>query len=173
LKRLGELTGDEPPATLVEAWSATAPAFYKVGQREEARANLVKAAATAEKIETTQGRGLALAKLAAAQHGIDARLYWPGLGEVTTSELVLRKLLPMAYDGLSSWGVAAEVRDRFLGVIEGRAKTGRNGAAWQVATVGALQARGLDRPRALAEMLHLYCERMHSNEPVHTWDGPE
>jgi hypothetical protein len=21
-------------------------------------------------------------------------------------------------------------------------------------------------------MLHLYCERMHSNEPVHTWDGP-
>jgi hypothetical protein len=110
--------------------------------------------------------------LAAAQHGIDARLYWPGLGEVTSAELVLRKLLPMAHDGLCSWGVAAEVRDRFLGVIEGRAKTGRNGAAWQVATVGALQQRGLDRPRALAEMLRLYCERMHSNEPVHTWDGP-
>jgi len=110
--------------------------------------------------------------LAAAQHGLEARLYWPGLGEVTSAELVLRKLLPMAHDGLRSWGVAAEVRDRFLGVIEGRAKRGLNGAAWQVATVQALQAGGLDRPRALAEMLHLYCERMHSNEPVHTWDGP-
>jgi hypothetical protein len=68
--------------------------------------------------------------------------------------------------------VAAEVRDRFLGVIEGRAKTGRNGATWQVSTVQALQQRGLTRPQALAEMLRLYCERMHSNEPVHTWDGP-
>ncbi len=28
----------------------------------------------------------------------------------------------------------------------------------------------MTRPDALAEMLRLYCERMHSNEPVHTWD---
>ena len=65
--------------------------------------------------------------LAAAQHGMDARLYWPGLGEVTPDELVLRQLLPMAEEGLRRWGVAADVRDRYLGVIEGRAKTGRNG----------------------------------------------
>jgi hypothetical protein len=104
-----------------------------------------------------------------AEHGMDARLYWPGLGEVTPDELVLRQLLPMADEGLRRWGVASEVRDRYLGVIEGRAKTGRNGATWQVATVRALQERGLTRPNALAEMLRLYCERMHSNEPVHTW----
>jgi hypothetical protein len=110
--------------------------------------------------------------LAAAQYGMDARLYWPGLGEVTPDELVLRQLLPMAEEGLRRWGVAVEVRDRFLGVIEGRAKTGRNGSAWQVATVHALQERGLARPAALAEMLRLYCQHMHSNEPVHTWDGP-
>ncbi|BBZ63982.1 hypothetical protein MMON_52830 [Mycolicibacterium monacense] len=108
----------------------------------------------------------------AAQNGMDARLYWPGLGEVTPDELVLRQLLPMADEGLRRWGVAAEVRDRYLGVIEGRAKTGRNGAAWQVTTVRALQEQGLARPAALAEMLRLYCQRMHSNEPVHSWDGP-
>ena len=34
----------------------------------------------------------------------------------------------------------------------------------------ALQERGMTRPDALAEMLRLYCQRMHSNEPVHTWD---
>jgi hypothetical protein len=28
----------------------------------------------------------------------------------------------------------------------------------------------MTRPNTLAEMLRLYCERMHSNEPVHTWD---
>ena len=110
--------------------------------------------------------------LEAAQYGMDCRLYWPGLGEVTPDELVLRQLLPMADEGLRRWGVAAEVRDRYLGVIEGRAKTGRNGAAWQVATVQALHDGGLARPAALAEMLRLYCQRMHSNEPVHTWDSP-
>jgi gamma-glutamyl:cysteine ligase YbdK (ATP-grasp superfamily) len=108
----------------------------------------------------------------AAQRGMDSRLYWPGVGEVTPDELVLRQLLPMADEGLRRWGVDAEARERYLGVIEGRAKTGRNGAAWQVATVRALQERGLARPAALAEMLRLYCQRMHSNEPVHMWDGP-
>ncbi|MET0454971.1 MAG: glutamate--cysteine ligase [Mycobacterium sp.] len=111
--------------------------------------------------------------LSSARHGMEARLYWPGLGDVTPDELVLRELLPLAQEGLRRWGVSAEVSDRFLGVIEGRAKTGRNGAVWQVETVRALQERGLARPQALAEMLHLYCERMHDNEPVHTWDGPQ
>ena len=59
-----------------------------------------------------------------------------------------------------------------LGVIEGRAKAGRNGAVWQTAAVAALQNRGLSRPEALAEMLRLYCEHMHSNDPVHTWEVP-
>lgn len=108
----------------------------------------------------------------AARHGIDARMYWPGLGEVTADELVLRALLPLADEGLRRWGVAAEVRDRFLGVVEGRAKRGCNGATWQIRTVAALQQRGLSRPQALTEMLRLYCERMHTNQPVHTWDGP-
>jgi gamma-glutamyl:cysteine ligase YbdK (ATP-grasp superfamily) len=109
---------------------------------------------------------------AAARSGMDARLYWPGLGEVTADELVLRELLPLAHEGLRRWGVAADVRERYLGVIEARAKSGRNGAAWQTATVRALQERGLARPAALAEMLRRYCEYMHTNEPVHTWETP-
>jgi phage tail sheath protein FI len=91
------------------------------------------------------------------------------LGEVTASELVLDTLLPLAHEGLRRWGVDAEVRDRFLGVIEGRARTGRNGASWQVATVRRLEDGGMTRQAALAEMLRRYCEHMHSNEPVHTW----
>jgi hypothetical protein len=109
--------------------------------------------------------------LTAARTGIDARMHWPGLGDVTARELVLDTLLPLAHEGLRRWGVDAEVRDRFLGVIEGRVKTGRNGASWQVATVRTLEAGGLSRPAALAEMLRRYCEHMHSNEPVHTWDS--
>jgi hypothetical protein len=107
--------------------------------------------------------------LAAARHGIAARLHWPGLGEVPARELVLDTLLPIAHEGLRRWGVDAEVRDRFLGVIEGRARTGRNGASWQVSTVRTLEDGGVSRSAALAEMLRRYCEHMHANEPVHTW----
>jgi hypothetical protein len=111
--------------------------------------------------------------LEAARHGMQASLFWPGSDTLSIEDLVIGKLLPMAHHGLDRWGVAAEVRDRLLGVIEGRARAGRNGAAWQVSTVRALQRTGLTRPAALAEMLRLYCEHMHTNEPVHSWEVPE
>ncbi|WP_428339577.1 glutamate--cysteine ligase [Mycobacterium sp.] len=109
----------------------------------------------------------------AARRGMQAELHWPGFDTIGAAKLVLDELLPMAYDGLDRWGVAAEIRDRLLGVIEGRARARSNGASWQVAAVRALEQRGLARPAALAEMLRFYCDHMHSNEPVHTWDVPE
>lgn len=108
--------------------------------------------------------------LQAAQQGIEAQLHWPGVGVIGTQRLVLDTLLPMADAGLQRWGVEVAVRDRFLGVIEARAKARRNGASWQVATVAALEEAGMTRPQALAEMLRRYCAHMHANEPVHTWD---
>lgn len=108
--------------------------------------------------------------LEGARRGVEARMYWPGVGEITADELTLRHLLPMAHEGLQRWGVATEVRERYLGVIEARATSGINGAAWQTHTVGALQERGSNRRAALSEMLRMYCEHMHSNEPVHTWE---
>jgi gamma-glutamyl:cysteine ligase YbdK (ATP-grasp superfamily) len=108
--------------------------------------------------------------LEAARHGIDARVHWPGVGDVSARKLVLDTLLPIADEGLRRWGVDAEVRERFLGVIEGRARSGRNGASWQVSTVRTLEDGGMSRPAALAEMLRRYCEHMHTNEPVHNWD---
>src|ERR687890_306247 len=44
---------------------------------------------------------------AGARDGLDARLYWPGIGEVPVSELVLRRLLPAAHEGLEQAGIAA------------------------------------------------------------------
>ena len=60
----------------------------------------------------------------------------------------------------------------YLSVIEGRCKTGSNGATWQTDAVATLEGRGLDRQSALAAMLELYAGHMHSNEPVHTWPLP-
>ncbi len=109
---------------------------------------------------------------AGARHGINANQYWPGLGEVPATELVLRRLLPLAYEGLDRWGVDPEVRDRLLGIIEQRCITGINGAEWQAKVFHRLDAerQPLDRRDSLREMLHRYVELMHSNEPVHTWE---
>jgi gamma-glutamyl:cysteine ligase YbdK (ATP-grasp superfamily) len=106
----------------------------------------------------------------AARYGIDATLYWPGLGDVPVTELVLRRLLPLAYEGLDGWGVDRAKSDRLLGIIEQRCRTARTGAGWQRSTVHAIEKSGrADRPEALRRMTQRYIEHMHSNEPVHTW----
>lgn len=99
-------------------------------------------------------------------------MYWPGLGSLSWDELILRHLLPLAAEGLSRRKVDREVIDHYLQIVESRCKSRRNGASWQVETVEGLQRRGLDRDAALRKMLELYLERMHSSEPVHTWDVP-
>lgn len=104
-----------------------------------------------------------------ARDGFDAQLYWPEVGWVRPDELVLRRLLPMAHEGLRSHGVSDEARVRYLGVIEGRCLARRTGSVWQRETVAALEAEGADRSAALTEMLRRYTELMHGNTPVHTW----
>src|SRR5579864_9256296 len=100
----------------------------------------------------------------AARRGLDAHLYWPGLGEVPVAELVLRRLLPLAREGLSRWGVNPVHADRLLGFIEQRCITGQTGAAWQIATVEAISGRGaVGRLDALQQMTERYIEHMHTN----------
>jgi gamma-glutamyl:cysteine ligase YbdK (ATP-grasp superfamily) len=105
-----------------------------------------------------------------ARYGIDAAVFWPGLGQVPATELVLRRLLPRAHEGLDKWGVAPSVRDRLLGIIEQRCVTGQNGASWQVATLRKIEERNpMDRREALRALVRRYTHYMHTNDPVHTW----
>lgn len=107
-----------------------------------------------------------------ARHGLDARVYWPSVGELSVEELVLRRLLPLAEEGLRGWGVDVAVRDAYLAIIEGRVKSGHTGAWWQCEAVERLEGRGLTRSKALAAMLQLYREGMNANAPVHEWPLP-
>ena len=107
----------------------------------------------------------------AARNGLDAQLYWPGVGDTPAAELILRRLLPLAREGMARWGVDEAVTRRLLRIVEQRCLTGQNGAAWQIATVARLQDK-TDRREALRQMTQQYIEHMHSNEPVHTWPTP-
>jgi len=104
----------------------------------------------------------------AAQQGIEAQIYWPGIGQVSATELVLRRLLPAARQGLEAWGVGSETSDRLLGIIEARCLKGTNGAEWFVRRMALRE--DMDRFDALRATLLEYLDHMHSNEPVHSWD---
>jgi hypothetical protein len=104
-----------------------------------------------------------------ARRGIDAEVFWPGSADVPVTELVLRRLLPVAYEGLERMGVSATVSDRLLRVVEHRCAVGRNGSSWQVERVRRLERAGVSRVDALRQMTHEYAELMHENLPVHSW----
>jgi hypothetical protein len=74
----------------------------------------------------------------------------------------------MAHAGLEAWGVGADERDRLLGIIEQRCLLGVNGSSWFADRMHRRSHE--DRYDALRATLLEYRERMHSNEPVHTWD---
>src|ERR671921_2753174 len=61
---------------------------------------------------------------AAAQAGMEAQVYWPGVGQVPASELVVRRLLPLAATGLERWGVDGQQAGELLDIIERRCVTG-------------------------------------------------
>ncbi len=105
-----------------------------------------------------------------AREGISAQVYWPGVGTVPAAELVLRRLLPRAYEGLDRCGMESGERDRLMRIIEQRCLRGQNGSTWQTATFHRLfDAGAMDRFDALREVVRLYSAHMHDNLPVHEW----
>ena len=97
-------------------------------------------------------------------------IYWPGVGQVRATELTLRRLLPLAHEGLAAWGVADDEASRLLGIIEQRCLLGCNGAEWFAGRVHAYET-SMDRTEAIRRTLVDYRDLMHSNEPVHTWSA--
>jgi hypothetical protein len=107
----------------------------------------------------------------AARDGLAARLCWRGVDE-PVDQLTHEVLLPAAAAGLDAWGVDANDRDRYLGVIEARVRSGHTGAAWQTGAVHYLEEHGLERIAALHEMTRRYVEHAHTGAPVHEWPVP-
>jgi gamma-glutamyl:cysteine ligase YbdK (ATP-grasp superfamily) len=109
--------------------------------------------------------------VAGIRGGIEAEVYWPEIGRVRVVELVVRKLLPLAAEGLRQWEVDEAEIGRLLDIIERRCLRAANGATWQAAEVARREASGESREDALRGMLAGYVDLMHTNEPVHTWEA--
>jgi gamma-glutamyl:cysteine ligase YbdK (ATP-grasp superfamily) len=98
---------------------------------------------------------------AAARHGLDAELVWPGEGAIPADKLLLEKLIPQAREGLADLGV--DDASGWLDVMEARVRSRQTGAAWQRR---ALEARGGN----VYELMAAYCERQRGGAPAHQWE---
>ena len=99
---------------------------------------------------------------AAARYGLQASLAWLDGHSVSAQDLLRDELLPRARRGLHSLHVAADDINLYLGVIQGRLETGRNGAAWQRAYVAK-------HGRDMAALTRAYRDGARSGAPVHEW----
>ena len=107
-----------------------------------------------------------------ARWGLEARVRWPRVGRVRVADLLLEQLIPQAVQGLIELGADVKLAKHYGGILTERARTGRNGARWQIDTVTSLELRGADRASALAEMTELYRAGVGSGAPVHDWPVP-
>jgi CBS domain-containing protein len=104
--------------------------------------------------------------------GLDARFTWLGGRKAAAVELILEELLPLARTGLKAEGIAAEDVDRYLGTLEERVRAERTGAAWLLASLGAVKQRGT-RWEQVNALVAATLDRQRSGEPVHTWRPAE
>jgi gamma-glutamyl:cysteine ligase YbdK (ATP-grasp superfamily) len=108
----------------------------------------------------------------AAQHGLDATLFWPAATPPSPrawpARALITALLPAARDALVGAGVDDREADRLLAIITERTNVAQTGAAWQRKLLTRLEA-DVGRKRALELLLERYIELQETGAPVHTW----
>ena len=106
--------------------------------------------------------------LAAAQRGLSAQFTWVDGATAPADDLIRRELLPLAWQGLRAAGLDSADVDRYLGVIEQRVASRRNGASWLLRSLADMH--GADTQDALLSALTAATvKRQWEGTPVHEW----
>ena len=107
----------------------------------------------------------------AARYGIDSKFTWFNDSKISACELVLKELIPLAKKGLRAYNVKKSDIDKYLGIIEERAKNHTNGARWQLrAYTKFLEQTTQDE--ALTALTACIVKNQKQDLPVHKWKMP-
>jgi CBS domain-containing protein len=103
----------------------------------------------------------------AARHGLDAQFNWIDGESHSASTLILDHLLPLARAGLKNAQISPEGGEKYLDIIEERARQRQTGARWILDSFEALSGvPNEQRQRRLAATM-LECQK--KEKPVHEW----
>lgn len=108
----------------------------------------------------------------AAKFGIDTQLTWFNNRKVSSCDLIVHELLPLARHGLQTRGIVGEDIDRYLGTIEERAKAHQNGARWLLQSYTKLSEE-INQDEALTVLTSEMIKNQMTEKPVHAWESPE
>jgi hypothetical protein len=98
----------------------------------------------------------------AARCGLLAQLIWTDNKKISAIDLILKTLLPVAYEGLNQLDVNKDEANFYLAIIEARVRTGKTGSSWQ--------KQFLEKNNG--DLLHLiktYIALQTKGHPVHEW----
>ncbi|MEM9142964.1 MAG: CBS domain-containing protein [Bacteroidota bacterium] len=105
----------------------------------------------------------------AARYGMAAQFYWENT-LISSRDLLLDHLLPIAFRGLYSMNVAPEDAERYLSVIERRIRS-MNGSRWMVEGFRKLK-REFKTPEALKILTATMHDRQEKGYDVDAWQLP-
>jgi CBS domain-containing protein len=106
--------------------------------------------------------------VAAARQGLAAKLTWLDGTELAADALALDVLLPLAADGLEAVGVDSADRERYLGVVERRVRSGHTGSRWVLTSLNAMRNQGTAGQR-LNSLTAAMVARQRAGTPVAEW----
>ena len=104
----------------------------------------------------------------AARLGLKAQLNWLDGESMSAPELIRRRLLPVAREGLRHRGIRGEDIGRYLDVIGKRVENGQTGADWLLRSYSRMGG-GRRRGENLVALTAATCQRQTRGKPVHSW----
>lgn len=106
--------------------------------------------------------------LKASRYGIDSSFNWFNSRKVSACDLIINELIPIAKKGLIKHGVNKKDINKYLGIIEQRAKNHMNGARWQLRSFTDLKSK-VTVDEACTILTASILKNQADNIPVHKW----
>jgi CBS domain-containing protein len=104
----------------------------------------------------------------AARHGLDAQFQWLDGQSHSATFLILDHLLPLARQGLSRSQVASADIDKYLGIIEERARNRQTGAGWIMKSLSAMESSASKDARQ-RQLTSSMLANQKQGQPIHRW----
>lgn len=105
---------------------------------------------------------------AAARRGLKAQFTWIKEKTIPAHKLIRKQLLPLAREGLQEAGVDESDIEKYLSVIDRRARSGQTGAEWVLRSFSGLRKNECD-DKCLFNITRAAVKREKENRPVHEW----
>lgn len=107
---------------------------------------------------------------AAACYGMESQFSWTNHKKLSPRKLILDQLLPIAHHGLKKADIDPDDANYYLGIIEERAKTRKNGAQWMLQSYSSLAKKGLMREEISVALTASIFAHQFEGIPVHLWE---